>query len=211
MYIATWNHRWWIWCHPSHMSCGWIVKVWQAWDTINILWCCATKPQTTQAVGPEDLARTVKQWRHHIYCYIKNQHRTWIVTTHSTWLMSAWERCDKSGTQSIYWDRVHPSHRAPNLWDKIWWELRNNHAITRVVYIFRWRITWHGYVATHSTYIIGTWARSYKPEQIVPFFILLLLLAFVESTARGAEVWMICQRGSDHKPQSIVVRHRCIS
>ena len=38
-------------CHPFHMFCGCIVKVWQKWDIINTMGSCLSKPQSTQAVG----------------------------------------------------------------------------------------------------------------------------------------------------------------
>ena len=67
-------------CHSFSMSCGCTGKVWQAWDTINTLWSCSTKPQSTQAVGPEDLTRTAKAPSHPqggIYWETKN-HMPWM-------------------------------------------------------------------------------------------------------------------------------------
>ena len=64
-------------CHgyvATHSFCGCMGKVWQAWDTINILWSCSSKPQSTQAVGPY-LARTSKQPCHPqigVCCYMTN-------------------------------------------------------------------------------------------------------------------------------------------
>ena len=66
-------------CHPLHMYCGCIIKVWQAWDIINTPRSCSSKLQCTQAVGP-DLVRTVKPPSHPqdwVCCYVKN-HRPWM-------------------------------------------------------------------------------------------------------------------------------------
>jgi len=40
-----------------------------------------------------------------------------------------WTRSDNPGTQSIYWDAVHPSNTVPKLWGQIWQDLQNHHAI----------------------------------------------------------------------------------
>ena len=48
----------------------------------------------------------------------KEQHAMDILPPIS--FVGAWARSDKSGTQSIHYDPVHPSLRAPKLWDQIW-------------------------------------------------------------------------------------------
>ena len=53
---------------------------------------------------------------------------------------------------------------APKLWDqRIWWELQNNHAILRLVFVVTWITICHGWVATHFTCLVGALTRSYKP------------------------------------------------
>ena len=55
---VTWNHRTWICCHPFHVI--WcMVKVLKAWEIINTIGFYSSKPQSTQAVGP-DLVRTTR-------------------------------------------------------------------------------------------------------------------------------------------------------
>ena len=53
-------------CHPFHMFCVYTAKVWHAWGIINTLGSCSSKPQSTQAVGP-DLVRTTKPPSHPQY------------------------------------------------------------------------------------------------------------------------------------------------
>ena len=43
------------------------------------------------------------------------------VSTHSPYIVGAWERSDKSGTQSMYYDHVHPSLRAHKMWNQRIW------------------------------------------------------------------------------------------
>ena len=73
------EQRPWMCCHPIHIFCGFMGKVWQAWDIISTLGPCSSKPQSTQAVGP-DLARTAKQWcypQDWLSCYVQND-RPWV-------------------------------------------------------------------------------------------------------------------------------------
>ena len=49
----------WMGYHPFQISYGYMVKVLQAWDIINTLGSCSSKPQSTQAVGV-DLAGYAK-------------------------------------------------------------------------------------------------------------------------------------------------------
>ena len=66
-------------CHPFHMFCEWMGKVWPAWDITNTLWSCSLKPQSTQAVRV-DLVRSTRPPSHHqdwACCYVKN-HRPWM-------------------------------------------------------------------------------------------------------------------------------------
>ena len=83
VYWCVNNHMPWIHCHSFHISCGCCMgNIRKSWDTINTLGSCSSKPQNTQAMGPEDLVRTiiVKQWCHPqggVCCYIKN-HMSYI-------------------------------------------------------------------------------------------------------------------------------------
>ena len=86
------------------------------------------------------------------------------VAKHSTCFIGAWARSNRPETQSMHWDSTHPSHRASNLWKQIWWELQDNQAILRLVYIVTWRTTCHQYGATHAICLMGTCARSNKPD-----------------------------------------------
>jgi len=69
------NHRPCMCWHPFHMSWGCMGKVWQSWNTIDTLGSCPSKPQSTQAVGPDDLVITAKQPYHHqvdVYCHMES-------------------------------------------------------------------------------------------------------------------------------------------
>ena len=47
-------------CYTFHISYGCMVEVWQAWNTINTLGSHSSKPQSTQAVGPDFLGENRK-------------------------------------------------------------------------------------------------------------------------------------------------------
>ena len=164
VYCYIKNGRPWMYCHTFYISGGSMGKVYQACELIDTLGSGSSKHQSPQAVGPY-LVRTAKEPCHPQVgvCYYTKNHRPWMCC--QTFHIFYWRRgrYNKPETQSIHMTAVHPSHRAPKLWDQIWWELQDNHVILRLVYVVTWRTTHHGCVATHSTYCVNAWARSDKP------------------------------------------------
>ena len=85
-------------------------------NIINTLGCRLSKQHSTQAMGP-DLARSAKppcDYQGGVSCYMKLPAMEVLLPIPQVY---TWARYDNPGTQSIQWDAVYPSDRAPNLWD----------------------------------------------------------------------------------------------
>ena len=108
MYVVTWGKRPWMFWHPFHMFCGCMGKVLQAWDILNILGSCSSKPQNTQAVWL-DLARTTRPPNYfrsvHVVKWITTGHG--YVTKYTKLFMGTCARSNQPEIESIHMGNVH--------------------------------------------------------------------------------------------------------